>query len=105
TLDEALDGRLDQRVEAILRLDHEGAVPERLGDLPVRGAAHHLIDGVEAEPHRELEGEVRPSTRQPACLRVARHSTTILTRRPAGPVGVPVSRSPRATEEGWNGRF
>ena len=62
--------RLDQRAELVLRLDHERPVPERLGDAAVRGAARHLIGDVEAEPDRELEGQMRPPARQPACLRV-----------------------------------
>ena len=69
-LDEVLDRGLDEGAELVLRLDHERAVPERFGNAAVRGAARRLVDGVEAEPHRELKGEMRPSARQPALLRI-----------------------------------
>ena len=69
-LDEVLDTGLDERLELVLGLDHERAVPERLGDATVRSTARRLVDGVEAEPQRDLQGEVRPAAREPACLRV-----------------------------------
>ena len=62
-LDEVLDAGLDQRLEMILRLDHERAVPERVDDPAVRRATRRLVGAVEAEPDRELKGEVAPAPR------------------------------------------
>ena len=101
-LDEVLDPRLDQRVELVLRLDHERPVPERVGDAAVvRGAARHLIDAVEAEPDRELEREMRPSARAAGVPPRSRSSRRVY---PVGPLTHTdcLSGSLRSTEEaGW----
>ena len=98
-LDEVLEARLDQRAEVVLRLDHERPVPERLGDAAVGGATRGLVRAVEAEPHRELEGEVRPPAREPACFRVARHGAGFYPAGSGPNHQTDLRRSAQSTEE------
>ncbi len=72
-LDEILHGRLDEHPQPVLGLDDQRAVPERLADSAVGDAPRRLIRHVKAQPYRDLDEQMRPTTRQPACLRVPGH--------------------------------
>jgi len=55
-VDEALDRRLEERAELLLRAKDPLTVREGDGDVAVRCPARHLVRHVEAHPDRELEG-------------------------------------------------
>ena len=88
----------------VFGLDHERAVPERVRHLAVRSAARRLIGAVEAEPHRELECEVAPAAREPACLRVPGHVGES-TPEACGPIASDLRRSAPFDLRRWRERF
>ena len=81
-VDDALDGRLEERAECLLCAENPLAVLECVRDAAVGRAARDLVGDVEADPDDELEGQVRPAAWQaPGCLGdEARHDSSILTR-------------------------
>ncbi len=54
-VDDPLDGGLEERTQFALLSQHPFAVLEGARDAPVRRAARHLVDDVEAHPDDELE--------------------------------------------------
>ena len=68
-VDEALDGRLEERAERLLLAEDPLAVVEGVRDAAVRCASRDLVRHVEAHPDNELEGQMRPAAWQaPGCL-------------------------------------
>jgi hypothetical protein len=63
-VDRPLQAQLDQPVEVPLDPDHLQAVVEGLRRIAVGDPAGQLVEAQEAEPDRELEAEVRPTTWQ-----------------------------------------
>ena len=63
-MDHLLERQLDEARHALFDLDHPEAVLERSRRIAVGDAPNDLVGEQEAEPDRELEAEVAPSTRQ-----------------------------------------
>src|SRR5437016_708532 len=61
---DALDVRLDQRVERLLEVDDVQPVRERPRDVPIGDPACDLVRDAEARPDCELEKEISRALRQ-----------------------------------------